>query len=560
MLRRIIFIFILISLTSAIALIFDLPYKLLPLFFRVRYGVSMEVSAIKGGFRNGIVLKGLKLSKGTNSVVCDEVFTDIRFLDLIFPQKGHRYSVKIDKPRLCVKNGLDGFIGIPFNLNTRIIVSDGELIVKENNAVKFEGAIYIGDNYIELDRIRILFDNLELELQGGINSNGQLNLYSHFINSENNFLVKGTLNNPQIYTHWGGLETSFQLYGFHYENGRIILPKISGNINIEGFPPIELEGGLCIAKDFIRFNNMNILRFAGIDGVINKNKTARIRFYMDNVEGAKLVSNIPQVLRFLIISHRINAHINIYGKTDNLQAGGMLELLSTPMKIMCRYRDKRFSFHSVGQEVFNISGSIDWRGTPIVNIKGIFTGIDIKELMELLGKEVDNKWRGVLSGDFEITGELETAIIESRLVIEDAEFGDIKFDVAYLKLSGTGLGPLNLGHSMVYYKGIPAELTGFIDPKEEDIFKNIEVCPTGDAFIWEGVNVKKGDKDSVIFEKDVDGNISIRFKSSSTSDSRESDGEMPEVELEYKLREDKDLLIKMQEDEGTVGVKHKVKF
>jgi hypothetical protein len=89
----------------------------------------------------------------------------------------------------------------------------------------------------------------------------------------------------------------------------------------------------------------------------------------------------------------------------------------------------------------------------------------------------------------------------------------------------------------------------------------VEIRPSSDGFILEGINITKDSQDKVVtFEKDVNENVRVHFKSSVTSDPGEEDNVDPEIKLEYKLNKDKNLLLKMQEDEGTVGVEQKVKF
>lgn len=529
MLRRLLIIFLSILVVTASGIIFHLPYRLLPILLRVRFGIKAEMGEITGGFRDG-----------------------------------HRYRIYINNPKIKIASlGASGnsFLRIPSWLNTDIFINDAELVLEEGSPVRFNGSVNVFRNNITIDKMRFLFGEIGLALEGSIDKDRNLDINANFIDSENKFSIKGPLDKPQINTHWSGLDTSFQIEDIRYEAGQLAIPKITGNVKIKGFPPLDLSGGMCIERDHIRFNDMTILEAARLDGIVNKNKPSRIRLFVDNVPGARMAGKMPAVLQALLQPHKINADIKIYGMMNNLQAGGNIKLLSTPVEIVCRYRNNKFLFHSTGNGAFDIAGSINWGQIPDMRINVVFNQIDIKEFIGLLGRQADPKWKGIIDGRFSITGELDAPLIESRLEITEAEFGGMKFDSAYLNLTGTGAGPLNLAHSMVYYKDISAELTGFIDPRENDIFNNIEIRPVGDAIIWEGVNIlKDAEGGRVTIGKDLGKNISIRVKSAITSDSAESSKEKPEVELEYKLREDKNLLLRMQEDEGTIGVEHKVKF
>lgn len=570
MFKRILIAILIVSAVIAV-MAFHLPgkaaHKLIPLFLQFRYGIYTEAGLIEGGGTTGIVIENAVVSTRTATISCERLVTDIKFIDLVTPHFGRYFSIYLKEPRILLKNvQRPSFrLKLPFWLKTHIFISGAQISFKspgQSPKILLTGIVDINRKKIQFNKCRLAMDKLELNLEGSIGRNKELDIEANFINSDNKFLIKGALDKPRIYTKWNNLETSFMADDIKYSNGQLVLPKITGSINLQRFRPIDLEGELVIDKEFMKFNNMTILNMIKVNGAIFRNKLVKIKLFMKDIDGSALCEKLPDIARVFMRAHKVNANFNVFGTLNRIQAGGEIGLFSTPLQIACRYRADKFSFRSVGQGMLGISGSVNWDKTRNVKIKGLFDKMDINEFMALLGKGKEGKRGGIISGQFKITGEMESPLVELKLEIQDAEFGKTKFDTAYLNLQGTGFGPLYLQHSLVYYKNIPAELTGYIDPTEKDFFKHIEIHPTAEGFILDGIDiVKDAAGKTVTFGKDVNEKISVHFKSVVTSDP-EQGGEKakPEVELEYKLKDNKNLMIKMDEDENTVGVKQKVQF
>lgn len=543
-------------------------YRILPVFINIRYGISTNADLINGGFGSGIVLENARLTTETTEIECKDVVTDIKFSDILFPHRDY-YNIYLENPKVCINNLQYSFprfrFALPFWLKTRISLSNAQLFIKgfgRDFGMTLNGMLDINKKYISARNLKMSLGELEFFAEGSIDRNRKLDLSANFSGSDNKFVITGQLDKPEIQTRWGNIETKFQIENIRYEDGELLIPDIAGNIYIPGFQPIDMRGELYLDREYMKFKNINILEMIKMDGLVSKNRFANIHLCMDNVDGSRFTEKTLKAMDVFLSTHKISADFNIFGAVNNLQAGGTMELFSTPMKIACRYRENKFSFRSLGGGALDIFGTIYWDKVRSVKIKGSFSKMDIKDFLALFGRNTTEKNKGIISGQFKITGETESPLIELKVDIENAEFGDMKFDVAYLNIKGTGAGPLYLQHSMVYYKEVPAELSGYIDPKAKDIFRNIEIRPSADNIMLEGINIVKESGDEVVtFGKDINENISIKLKSIVSSDPEENGVEKkPELEVEYKLQDNKNLMIKVQENEGTIGVKQKVQF
>lgn len=627
MIKRRLRLWIIILGVILVSSIFHIPSKSISLIaqqlLKYKYGLSGEWTGFKGGFVDGITLEGVRISNKDHAFLqCSRISSNIRFKDLIFKEDSSLYQISVEKPKITIK-GLSRFQIKPLMVNTKIIISEGQLVLEDSNNVialkldnlsgevtrsgelldvfftapghltELSGEIDLGNRRgileivngrielpltglppivinggmlldkesIKIERGMLSLDELELEVGGAIFADRTLDLELRPGFTESRFLVMGSLDKPLIATNWGILETVFQIEGTQYKNGRLIFPRLAGEIRLPGFGPLELEGKLILGTDFIGLEDIILARMVNINGVVSRHRESRLKLWVEDIKGADLADQLPEVLKSLISPHTVNARLSVYGRIDNLQGGGILKLFSYPIRIACRYRHNRFSFRSIGEGPLGLSGSINLGKEPDLKIKGDFHNMNIVDLMSFFNRNVDPDWGGIVDGEFRISGELNDPSIRAKLEIEEGEIGNMKFDVAYINLDGTGK-KLNLRHSMVYYKEIPAELTGYIDPRGKGLFDNINIKPTLDSFTWKGLNiVRDTDGKTVIFGQDVNENISVHFRSPLSSDPEgsEIDSEA-EVEVEYKLLEDKSILIKMEEDEGTVGIEHKVKF
>lgn len=575
-------------------------------------GITLEDVRIKG--------------KDNAYLLCPLISSNIRFKDFIFSKDDFLYEISIEAPKIAVKSFSSFQVNMPFKplwVNSQILVSEGHLLLEDSNNVitleldnisggvtndgkfltiffvapdnlteltgemdlnshrgtleivngkvefpqtslpslEIDGGVLLDKGSLKIERGMVSLGEKKFEIGGSIFADRSLDLVINPVADKSRFSIKGSLDEPTVATNWGVLETLFQIEGTQYDNGTLIFPKLVGEIRLPGFIPLELEGKLVLGTDHIGFEHITLAKVMNIDGVISRSRDSRLKLWLEDTKGVDLACQLPPVLKSLVSPHTVNARLSVYGGMENLQGGGTLKLFSHPIEVACRYRHNRFSFRSVKEGVFGLSGSINLGNKPNLKIKGDFRNMDFVELMSLFTKNIDSCWKGVVDGEFKISGKLNDPKIQAKIDIKGGQIGNMKFDAAYLNLEGTA-ERIDLKHSMVYYKEVPAELTGYINPRGKDLFNNINIIPSSDSFIWKGLNVVRGkDERTVVFGQDVNENVSVNFKSPLSSDPEGStiDSEA-EVEVKYKLLEDKSILIKVKEDKGTVGIEQKVKF
>ncbi len=479
------------------------------------------------------------------------------------------YPLSLLKPKFYDASFSEGRVDLELELidnsltNGELAIRDGKLSLpnKEIPPLEFNGQISLDKLGAKIKDCSLSLGDIELGLSGEIARNQEMDLQITSPGTGSKFIVRGSPREPKIFTHWGPIQTVFQFQGTKYKDNALFFPLIDGQIKLPGFDPIGMRGGIVVSSKEVRFQEVVLADAIVIQGDLARQSVTQLKLLLDHVSGQELASKFPEALRPFISTHKIDGSILVYGNIDDLNAGGNIKLFSYPLDIVCRYRHRCFSFRSIDDGAFHLSGSIKWEKTPLLKIKGVCRQMPLSDLLGLFIDKVGAEIHGVVDGEFTVTGETAQPLAKAKLEIKDGKIGKMEFDVAYLNLEWKG-GVFEIQHSKVYYKDITSRLNGYIDPKSEDFFKNIKIDAFGDSFLWKGVNVKKDAlEEAIVFGQQLGENVSVKFKSPMSSDPVPGavDAE-PELELEYKIKDDKNILIKMEEEEGTVGIEHKTKF
>lgn len=479
------------------------------------------------------------------------------------------YPLNYLKPKFYDADFSDGKIDLELELINNTLLSgflqikDGKLCLpnKDVPPLEFNGQISLDSRGAQIKQCSLSLGDIKLGLNGKIARNREMDLEIFAPGTGSKFFVRGSPEEPKVFTHWGPLQTVFHLQGTKYMDNALIFPQINGQIKLPGFIPFNLQGGMIVSSKEIKFQNVILADSIAIQGDLSRQSTSRLKFLLNNVKGEKLADKFPAALRPFIDKHMIDGQIIVYGNIDDLNASGKLRVFSYPLEIVCRYRGRNFSFRSVADRTFHLSGSFKWEEVPQMKVKGVCQQMELKDLLSLFIKNVSAECQGQVDGELILSGDPAQPLIRAKLEIKNGKIRGIEFDVAYLNLEWKG-GVFEIQHSMIYYKDIPGRLKGYIDPKSTDFFGNIEIEPFGDSFLWKGLNVKKDTlQEAIVFGRQLGENVSVKFKSPMSSDPAPGAVEAePELELEYKIKDDKNILIKMEEDEGTVGIEHKTKF
>jgi len=427
--------------------------------------------------------------------------------------------------------------------------------------VIINGNIISTSQGLKIEKGLVSLKGFNLRINGVIRKGKQLNLRFKPAAGKNfTIFLKGRLNKPQIICHYRGIDTVFRAGNVSYNSNKLQIQGIRGMCHLLNSGSFNMDGSLTLSANGIGLENINLAHIVHINGTLSK------RGHFNNMElsiekpaGSDFNNLLPQSINSLLFSHKITANISIYGMADNLQAGGIIKIFPYSIIIKCRYRHSRFSFCSIGKGPVSFSGSINnLRNKPTVKIAGYIHKMDILKLVNIFQKGLNLEWKGIVDGTFNISGMLQNPLIRAKLEVNNAKIGHLMFDTAYIDLKETN-SILDFQHSMVYYKGVPAELTGYIDMKTKGGFDNISIIPTAKSFIWKGVNILRdtGNK-VVVFGQDINKDVSVFFQSPLTNDA--DSNKKPQIELQYKLLDGKDLLMRMKGDEGLLGIEHKIKF
>ncbi len=218
-------------------------------------------------------------------------------------------------------------------------------------------------------------------------------------------------------------------------------------------------------------------------------------------------------------------------------------------------------------ERYNLSCGVDLTSPYWMKALITLKDTDIKDILMLF--DIDREEvSGKVNGYIEISGPLfstKDILIEGLLKGEDLIMGDINYLKVGLKGAGLIIRPvesyLRRGDRFFDIKGF-ADLKGF---RDKNLFKNIEIVSRDKAIVWNGWDITKGEASSELsLHKNIGEDFSVGFKTFTINDdpidSPALTSENGELELEYRLKNDKSLKLRLLGDEELFCIEHKIEF
>jgi len=174
-----------------------------------------------------------------------------------------------------------------------------------------------------------------------------------------------------------------------------------------------------------------------------------------------------------------------------------------------------------------------------------------------------NAW-GTVQGKIKLNIKAGEVTTKGNVDFSEGELGPFKFKGGRVALEGQN-SILRIMDSRVYQEHGYMDLTGEVNLKKlgnPDFGKKLVLKANQDNNMnWRGWNVsRKDDSSEISFNKDIDEKFNVGFKSYMNNSAGMKDDRRNELDLEYKLKEDKNLKIQLKENEELLGVEHKVKF
>jgi len=193
---------------------------------------------------------------------------------------------------------------------------------------------------------------------------------------------------------------------------------------------------------------------------------------------------------------------------------------------------------------------------------------DIKKL-DLRGASVAARVKrrkvvlGIVDGLFHIKGRLSGNLFSEGIIkSRNGRIGPVGYDLATIRFEG--FGPIiNIADSSIGKGNLTME--GYVDLRDiakGDLFDDLRIKSDMKTIVWDKWDITKEGTDELSMMKDVSDKMRVGFKTMAR-DPRTTyyDRENPEeMNLEYKLGGEKNLKMKLMENEEFFGIEHSVKF
>ncbi|MCM8783639.1 MAG: hypothetical protein NC818_02515 [Candidatus Omnitrophica bacterium] len=173
-----------------------------------------------------------------------------------------------------------------------------------------------------------------------------------------------------------------------------------------------------------------------------------------------------------------------------------------------------------------------------------------------------NAWGGI-SGGIDLQIREGNVFTKGSFDFTEGEFGPFKFKGGKIKFEGEN-SVFRLTDTRIYQEKGYFDLGGEIDLKKlgkYDFVRNIVLIPYQEGMEWQGWRVSQKDyTDSIIADKGIDEKFSIQFRSYMKDNQGITKEKSDEFGLEYKLKEDRSLKLRLKENEEIFGFERKVRF
>ncbi|MBI4335443.1 MAG: hypothetical protein HY589_02185 [Candidatus Omnitrophica bacterium] len=170
---------------------------------------------------------------------------------------------------------------------------------------------------------------------------------------------------------------------------------------------------------------------------------------------------------------------------------------------------------------------------------------------------------GVVNGKIKVRGPLNALSTDGRVNIKDGNINNAKFNA--INFSVKGKGPtLLISDSRVFKDEGVLFIDGEIDVRKlgrRNIFEDLKITTDDKVIVWEGWDIAKSHSE-VQARKDLGEDFDVNFKTyiKDAGVNLDKDEKKNEIGLDYKIKKDDSINLRMKDDSAFVGVEHKVKF
>lgn len=524
------------------------------------FKVDLEIGEISGGFIRPLEFKNVRLLKKDGGRVkfsfeVNILFANYRIWDLAIAQFfGYKQLVIIiSRGGLCLNSQEAVFSQI----NGQVIL-DGEdlerinLIAKcKTDTVTLSGQVKKEAQSFRLD-LRLTFINKfiqanfhadgfldELKLKGRVSLSN-----ANEIKLQSLALIK-----PQT-VEFKNVDINCGCFG------EIVYNFKEGWLSAKFFSPEEKEKFFTV--------DLNLADQGYFDTENFNNFLLKLNFNHFNISGCDIVSFIEakgRLGRDEGQKRRFIAEIMSYGSILNHYPADELE-------IFCDYEEGVLHIVSaqLGEEHL-CSGNIDFRSqSPEIDLVWHINQMAISDFVSFFNKDSDTDlpFRGSLDGQICLQGSLFEPLIKAALKSKQGNFFNIAFESANVNLDGKF--PVLIFHDSRIYRegGGFFVLDGKLDLKkigEYSFWQGFKILSDEKTVVLDGWDISRGaDRSEINLKKAVSDDLKVGFKAFVNDRVKNNPEDAEAFEVEYKLQDNRSLLMRLDKKDEFFGVEQKVEF
>jgi hypothetical protein len=173
---------------------------------------------------------------------------------------------------------------------------------------------------------------------------------------------------------------------------------------------------------------------------------------------------------------------------------------------------------------------------------------------------------GTVNGKIKMEGPLKALSTDGRINIMEGNINDVRFNAVNFNLKGKG-PILTVSDSRILKEGGFLYMDGEVDLRKfgrRNILEDVKITTDQKVIVWEGWDITKSTSE-IMAKKGISDNVDLNFKTYMTVGDKtgamdEDDDKKSEIGLDYKIKKDDSINVRMKEDSAFVGVEHKMKF
>lgn len=340
------------------------------------------------------------------------------------------------------------------------------------------------------------------------------------------------------------------------------------------------------SKDVIELKDFSVGRLFTINGEVNTVNKAGKFMVTPKAGHIKIISNI-NAKNGLSLYANLN-HINPFGfdiltrlnvDTALYEAKGPLPIFKGLIKtqnLIINYKpfdeikaswllkkDELFITSLELGDKYRLFGKLNLNRPYNMDLDLSINGAAVEDWLVFSKYAEKGDFAGLMNGRLNIQGPLKEPTTKGAFSLKDGNLRELRFDSINFNLNGKG-PILKIDDSKITKADGYLYINGEIDVRKlgnRNVLEDMRIETDQKVIVWEGWDISKDTHTSEVkLNKEVAEDIDVIFKTYSNSGAVNDERKRNEIGLDYKIRKDDSINVRMKEDGAFVGVEHKIKF